>query len=265
MATFSLNPQSQSEYQRLFDTCIIRPEKLPEVNAIVDKIVTARQRYEGVGNKLNIPWFFIGIIHCMEGGLSFNKHMHNGDPLSARTVQVPAGRPRIGNPPFTWEQSAEDALTFDKINQWTDWTIPGMLFKLEGYNGFGYRRLDTPINSPYLWSMSNHYTKGKYVADGKYDPKAVSKQIGAAVLLRRLAEKQILQIGISDRLSLIRQLAEIVSFAPNREVPKAKDLQQLLNLAGAHLTADGKAGKNTSDALFNLTGKFMKGDPRAAA
>ena len=265
MATFSLNPQSQSEYQRLFDTCVIRTEKLPEVNAIVDKIIAARQRYEGVGQKLNIPWFFIGIIHCMEGALSFNKHMHNGDPLSARTVQVPAGRPKIGNPPFTWEQSAEDALTFDRMHQWTDWSIPGMLFKLEGYNGFGYRRLVPPINSPYLWSMSNHYIKGKYVADGKYDPKAVSKQMGAAVLLRRLAEKQMLEIGISDRLSLIKQLAEIVSFAPNREAPKAKELQQLLNLAGAHLTADGKAGKNTSDALFNLTGKFLKGDPRAVA
>ena len=48
-------------------------------------------------------------------------------------------------------------------------------------------------------------------------------------------------------------------------LPKAKELQQLLNLAGAHLTADGKAGQNTSDALFSLTGKFLNGDPRAAA
>lgn len=262
---FSFNPQSQSEYQRLFDTCVINPANLPDINSVVDRIVANRSRYEAVGNKLNIPWYFISIVHCMEGSLSFNKHLHNGDPLTARTVQVPKARPKTGTPPFTWEASAEDALTFDRINLWQDWSIPGMLFKLEGYNGFGYRNLQTPINSPYLWSMTNHHTKGKFTADGKYDPNAKSKQTGAAALLRRMAEKQIVAFGITDRLSLIKQLGDVVSFAPNREVPKARELQQLLNLAGAHLTADGKAGKNTSDAFFNLTGRFIKGDPRIAA
>lgn len=262
---FSFNAQSQSEYQRLFDTCVINPANLPDVNAVIDKIVAAKARYEGVGNKLNIPWYFIGIVHCMEGSLSFNKHLHNGDPLTARTVQVPPGRPKTGTPPFTWEFSAEDSLKMERIDQWTDWSIPGMLFKLESYNGFGYRNIQKPINSPYLWSMSNQYTKGKFASDGKYDPNLKSKQTGAAVLLRRMAEKQVVAFGITDRLHLINQLGDIVSFAPNREVPKARELQQLLNLAGAHLIADGKAGKNTSDAFFNLAGRFLKGDPRNAA
>jgi len=43
------------------------------------------------------------------------------------------------------------------------------------------------VKSPYLWSFSNHYLKGKYVADGKWDPNAVSQQAGAMVILRRLA------------------------------------------------------------------------------
>ena len=42
------------------------------------------------------------------------------------------------------------------------------------------------INSPYLWSYFNHYTKGKFVADHKYDPNAVSKQCGTAVMLKAL-------------------------------------------------------------------------------
>ncbi len=259
---FSLNPQSQAEYQRLFDTCIIDNTKLPEINNVIEKITASRSRYESVGNKMGIPWNFIGIVHCMEGGLSFNKHLHNGDPLTAHTVQVPKGRPKTGNPPFTWEASAEDSLLYEKLDQWKNWSIPGMLYKLETYNGFGYRKLQTPINSPYLWSYSNHFTKGKFVADGKFDPKATSKQIGAGVLLRRMAEKQQVNLGLSDRLTLIRQLGEIVNYAPNREVPKARELQQLLNLAGAHLTADGKAGKITSDAFFNLSGNYLKGDPR---
>ena len=59
-----------------------------------------------------------------------------------------------------------------------------MLFKLEANNGFGYRRKG--INTPYLWSFTNHYRKGKYIADGKYSTEAVSKQVGAAILLKLL-------------------------------------------------------------------------------
>ena len=40
-----------------------------------------------------------------------------------------------------------------------------ILYRWEAYNGFGSRRQG--INTPYLWAFSNHYTKGKYVADGK--------------------------------------------------------------------------------------------------
>jgi lysozyme family protein len=61
-----------------------------------------------------------------------------------------------------------------------------VLYVLEGYNGFGYR--SKGIRSPYLWSFSNLYEKGKYVADHQFDPNAVSKQVGSAVLLKLLSE-----------------------------------------------------------------------------
>ena len=35
----------------------------------------------------------------------------------------------------------------------------------------------------YLWSKTNHYSKGKYVYDGVYDPNAVSSQVGAMATL----------------------------------------------------------------------------------
>jgi lysozyme family protein len=262
MASSLFTTTLQAEYQRLFDTCVIRPEKYPEVNAVVDKIIHNRSRYQAVGNKVNVPWFFIGIVHCMEGSLSFTVHLHNGDPLAARTIQVPKGRPIAGKPPFSWEESAEDALIYDKANLWKDWTVPGMLFRLEGYNGYGYRKLNPPKHSPYLWSCSNHYTKGKYVADGKFSATAVSKQTGAAVLLRRMAERQVVSFGIAGRLMLIKQLGQEVLFSPNRYAAKAAELQKLLNLSGAHLMADGKAGRNTSDAYFNLSRSYLKGDPK---
>ena len=38
---------------------------------------------------------------------------------------------RLGKPPFTWEQSAIDALQFDGLTTVTTWTLPIILFKLE--------------------------------------------------------------------------------------------------------------------------------------
>src|SRR6185436_10395379 len=188
---FKYSQQLQTEYSGLFETCVIRPQKLQEVNDIVSRILEKRNLYEVVGNKLNIPWYFIAIVHFMKCKLNFRVHLHNGDPLTVRTIRSPAGRPKTGNPPFTWEASAEDALICDEINEWSDWSVPGMLFKLEGYDGYGYHRVRPPINSPYLWGGSNHYTSGKFTGDGVYSPAAVSKQLGAAVLLKSMAEQQI--------------------------------------------------------------------------
>ncbi|MBS1730718.1 MAG: hypothetical protein JSS67_08055 [Bacteroidetes bacterium] len=255
----SYTPQIQSEYQRLFDTCIIHPEKYDEVNAIIKTITTHNNRYQKVAAVVNVPWFFIGILHAMESGNDFKTHLYNGDSLKARTVNVPAGRPKTGNPPFEWEYSAIDSLEYDGLDVWYDWSIPGILYKMEGYNGFGYR--SKGINSPYLWSYSNHYTRGKFLSDGKYSSTAVSKQCGGAVLLRRMVEMQLVAPGISNRVSLITELGKQINYAPNRYVQKVEELQGMLNLAGAYLKVDGKAGRKTSDAFRTFTGLYLKGDP----
>ncbi len=258
----SFTSQLQSEYQRLFDTCVINPDKYKEIDSYINKMVLAQERYKSMSTITNVPWHVIAIIHCLEGSLSFNKHLHNGDPLTARTVQVPAGRPKTGTPPFTWEASAQDALTYDGLTRWTDWSVPALLYKFEGFNGYGYH--SKGINSPYLWSYSNQYTKGKFVKDGVYSATAVSKQCGAAVLLRRMFEKQIItsEVAAIDRKTLILNLGLDVLYSPNRYVAKAEELQKLLNLNGAHIRVDGKAGQKTSDAYFAVTSQFLKGDPR---
>lgn len=151
---------------------------------------SGRDRYESIGEDLGgIPWWFCASVHMLECSFSWTKHWHNGDPLTARTRRVPAGRPRKGKAPFTWLESAHDALTmpgkaFDRVE---DWSIPHALWLLEGFNGFGYR-LYRGIHSPYLWAGTNHYTRGKYVSDGRYSATAVSKQAGCAGLIKRLLE-----------------------------------------------------------------------------
>ena len=178
--------QIKDEYQAWFDACQVRDGQQGAVDYYVKRLRQGQASYDQVGQDLNgIPWYFIGVIHGMECGFNFNGHLHNGDPLNARTVHVPAGRPPTGAPPFTWRQSARDALTMKGFQQVTDWSMPHILYFLERYNGMGYRMRGAA--TPYLWSFSNLYSAGKFVQDGHFDPDAVSRQCGAALMLKAVA------------------------------------------------------------------------------
>lgn len=178
--------QLKEEYQAWFDACEVRSRQQGAVDYYVKRLKQGEPVYQQVGRDLNgIPWYFIGVIHGMECGFNFNGHLHNGDPLNARTLHVPVGRPQTGSPPFTWGQSARDALTMKGFHQVSDWSMPHMLFFLERYNGMGYRMRG--LATPYLWSFSNLYSKGKFVQDGRFDADAVSRQCGAALMLKAVA------------------------------------------------------------------------------
>lgn len=142
-----------------------------------------------------VPWYVIGVIHNMEGNCNFKVHLHNGDPLTGFTTHFPPGHPKVGHPPpFTWEESAIDALTivrhFDDVPHWN---LPVILRSIESYNGTSYMHMRR--YSPYLWSYSNLFTKGKYVRDKVFDPNAGSKQAGAAVVLKRMEERGIIYMS----------------------------------------------------------------------
>jgi len=151
-----------------------------------EKIVANRKRYSDIEEKTKVPWYVVGVIHAMESGCRFDCHLHNGDPLNARTKLVPAGRPRSGKGPFTWEESATDALLMKDYDDLPDWSIERICWALENYNGWGYRKHHASTLSPYLWSGSQHYARGKYVADGKWSATAVSSQSGAMPILKEI-------------------------------------------------------------------------------
>lgn len=146
---------------------------------------------------MRFPWYVVGVLNELEGGSQFTKHLHNGDPLTARTTHVPPGRPPNGLPPFKWEDSAVDALILQRFNSISAWPLSRTLFQLEGYNGFGYRRPQISIFTPYLWSGCQHYVKGKFKADGLFDPNLMSQQIGGAVLFKTLLDGGNISIDIS--------------------------------------------------------------------
>ena len=264
----SLTPELRSEYERLFSQCQIRPERRAAVERIADRAQENAARYRAVADPRGLPWTVIAAIHNLESSQSFTRHLHNGDPLTARTRQVPAGRPLDGQPPFTWEFSARDALTLQKLDGLDDWSLPASLYRLEAYNGWGYRNHHPETLSPYLWSFSSLYRSGKYVADGRWDATAVSGQCGAAVLLRRFAER-----GLLDFLPAPAAAPEIpqpVRYALRKprepaEYARAVALQKWLNTQpGIFLRVDGVCGEKTSRAWKTVTGAWLPGDPRGA-
>jgi lysozyme family protein len=174
----------QNGYVNLFRKMQVDLQRAQVAENVAKTIHVNKQRYQHVAALTNVPWYWIGIIHMMESECDFSTHLHNGDALSGRTVNRPANRPVKGNPPFRWEDSAIDALELKGLLTIDDWSLSRILFEFERYNGFGY--FGAGINSPYLWSFSNLYKRGKYVEDGDYDASFVSKQCGAAVILKAM-------------------------------------------------------------------------------
>lgn len=189
MSHVPFTPGLSQEYATLFKTAAIRPERAALVSRLADRIFAeaAMARYREVAQATGVPAHVVGILHSLEGGLDFSRHLHNGDPLTARTAHVPKGRPTSGTPPFAWAESAIDALTLHRLDAWDDWSVPGTAYVLERYNGFGYRLRRPPVPSPYLWSFTTAYTSGKYVADHVWSDTAVSRQCGGMALLRAMA------------------------------------------------------------------------------
>lgn len=175
----------RKEYEKLYATQVSSPAYSQRLQEDIAKIMAGKPRYSTVARRMYIPWYLVGVLHLLECDCRFDCHLHNGDPLATRTIHEPKGRPTVKH--WTWEGSAIDALEYDGFDKWTDWGVSGTLFRLESYNGFGYRNHGIP--SPYLWSGTKFYTKGKYGADGVWNPNLVSAQVGIAAVLKEMTNK----------------------------------------------------------------------------
>lgn len=177
-----------AKYKDMWDTLEIKEGWKSRIYRTAKAIAANKDKYIRIAKQVNpgMPWYFVGIIHNMECGLNFGQHLHNGDSLQHRTHLVPAGRPVEGEPPFTFEESALDALRMKGYDKVTDWSFGSIAYLLVQYNGLGYEMRG--IANPYLWSGSTHYVKGKFVADHVFDSDAVSEQIGAMLLVKAIIE-----------------------------------------------------------------------------
>jgi lysozyme family protein len=192
----------KAEYVALFHEAEILPERRGTATEkfsvlwYADQIKQNKARYEQITAPTQVPWFVIGIMHALECAFSFKLHLYNGDPLTDFTKRFPPGFPKdCGEPPFEFNQSAVSALKHEGFIGLMDWSLARTLYRFEQYNGFGYRKR-LSMASPYLWSFTRLYNKGKFKEVPKpsggfrsvYDPNLRSKQCGAGTMLKALIE-----------------------------------------------------------------------------
>ena len=81
----------RNEYRNLFDTLEIRAEHAKAIDKLCARALALVPRYEPVSAATGVPWYFIAAVHLRESTFKI-AHLHNNDPLTARTVHVPAFR-----------------------------------------------------------------------------------------------------------------------------------------------------------------------------
>jgi lysozyme family protein len=173
------------EYAKNWAQMKILPAHVPEITKLARLADAGKPRYQAVEKSTDVPWPMVAIIHQLECSGRWDQHLANGDSLKARTHNVPKGvLPPPATPPFSWHDAAVYALQHRGLAHVSSWTIERIAFECEAYNGWGYR--SHGILTPYLWSFSSLYRRGKYRTDGHYDPDLVSSQVGALVLLQAL-------------------------------------------------------------------------------
>lgn len=182
-AKSSKYPEQVSRYEK----AEIRADAVGKADKAVSTYLLNQRRYELVA-KGGVPAAVIAGLHMREADFDFKTHLANGDSLQRMTVHVPKGRIPGKNPPYTWEEGADDALYVVDRMQDADWLDLGAgLEKIELYNGPGYKKRGLP--SPYLYAGTTEYERGKFIRDGVFSETTVDKQLGVAALLKRMEER----------------------------------------------------------------------------
>lgn len=179
----------KAEYARLWRTMVINPNRVAEFQATAKRLMKGMDRYKAVEKATGVPAALIAILHDRESNADFDTYLGNGQPLSKKTTIIPKGRGPFRN----FEEGAIDALNINGLASIKSWPLEMIIFKAEGFNGFGYRNGPQtngikypPMRSPYLWGGTNHQERGKYTRDRYFDPGVMDKQLGAVGILYTL-------------------------------------------------------------------------------
>ncbi len=173
------------EYRDQWDRMTILPSQQSQIDHDARVAMQNKARYQAIEIKTGVPWYMLAALHRRESGADFTTYLGNGEPLNRVTRLVPKGRgPFTG--PDAFEKGAIDALKLDGLSSVKDWRLEKSLYYCEIFNGTGYNNRGLP--SPYVWGGTNIQRRGKYVADGHFDPDIMDKQPGVAPLIYTISK-----------------------------------------------------------------------------
>lgn len=170
-------------------------------NSFVNNFNSNKDKYSAVSANLrqqgiNMSPEQVAALHWREASGSFTKSIANGQRLGTNIRKDGRLGQGSGADAFSnttnWVQNATEVLAY-KVNEkknftnTTDFSKQGSFYKFaEAYNGLGYQKRGQP--SPYVYAGTSGYQKGKFVADGKYNPNYVDQQLGVAAMTQLLGQ-----------------------------------------------------------------------------
>lgn len=250
----------QRGYTKMWNDAEVVADKHAAARAMADKLLKDKARYKAVGDAIGVPWHIVGGYNLRESDCNFNTHLHCGDPLKARTVHEPKGRPKAapksGHLPYTWEESAIDALTMPgkEYQKITRWSVERSLFQGECYNGLGYITKDD--NTPYLWSWTNEYHGGKFVADHVYSKTAWDQQPGLVAVWKALIEKgdpDVIRWSKDREVSPPSGLTKSVTDAATTQEKRVRNVGLGAGAAGTTVSVTDDAAAPVIHPMINYT------------
>lgn len=192
MSSFPFNQEEIDNLEFLINTAHKTKSTVWYENTVVKKLIEHKEKYQAVAEEIGCPTTFVMGIHIRENARDigrFSSYLGNGQALDKVTTFVPKGR----GPFSSWEEGAIDALKLHNLDEIEDWSMERMVYEWERFNGFGYRWRqkkypDILMHTPYVWNHTQHYEKGRFVSDGKFNPRSEDKNIGCFVLHHILIE-----------------------------------------------------------------------------
>ena len=222
--------------------------QMRDVRAFQENWEANRARYERVSARTGIPAGLVAALHWRESSGNFGTYLHQGDPLGKPAVNWPTNIPVFTD----WEEAAVHALQQkswlqDELGIKSDTTdVAAVATFAEGYNGYGYRYKD--VNSPYVYSGTNAYTQGKYVADGRFSRTARDQQTGVLPLMGSIGP-----VGSQDLSPRLKTADDAWKMVEDGKIMlksgssglEVEALQQRLSELGFNTSVDGQFGGGT--------------------
>jgi lysozyme family protein len=174
------------EYAALLSAMRLDPAREHDLAAragvVLDLSYFHRDEWTEVTARTGVPRLWGMASFERESGSDYSRSPAQGDRWDKVSVNVPRG---LG-PYRCWGDACVAAYAIDKLDEVSaaNWTWPRACYEGELFNGFGPRAHGR--RTGYLWSWTNIYDGGNYVADGKWDPDTQDQQCGMVPMMAAL-------------------------------------------------------------------------------